>query len=56
MKISKYFMEWFRIYGWLDDGWHCTDWQKLAVPRIAWRCYRKGVADTKKKYNIKEIK
>uniref|UniRef100_A0A6H1ZA40 Uncharacterized protein n=1 Tax=viral metagenome TaxID=1070528 RepID=A0A6H1ZA40_9ZZZZ len=49
MKIPKYFTEWFRIWGWSDDGWNMELWQNSRILRIAWRSYRKGVLDTKMK-------
>ena len=48
MKIPKYFLEWFRSYGLLDDGW--TDMGlgvQNRIKRIAWRAYRRGILDTK---------
>ena len=53
MKIPKYFLEWFRSYGLLDDGW--TDMGlgvQNRIKRIAWRAYRRGILDTKIKYDI----
>jgi len=52
MKIPKHFMKWFRIYGLMDDDISEDCWQQKRLERIAWRCYRKGIADTKKKYGI----
>jgi len=51
-KIPKHFMKWFNIYGIMDDDWCLEMWQLKRLERIAWRCYRKGIADTKKKYGL----
>ena len=51
MKIPNYFTGWFQFNGWMDDGWDMEIWQRLRIQRIAWRAYRKGVSDTKKKNN-----
>ena len=53
MKIPKYFLKWFQFNGWMDDGWDMEPWQLRMVEEIAWRAYRKGVADTKKRWIIK---
>jgi len=52
MKIPKHFMKWFRIYGLMDDAPWIDLWEKRAIERIAWRAYRRGVADTKTKYGL----
>jgi len=44
-------MKWLRVYGWMDDI-GMGSWEERAVERVAWRAYRRGVADTKKKYGI----
>ena len=44
-KIPKHFLEWLRVWGRRGDGFNMEE-------RIAWRAYRRGVADTKKKYGI----
>ena len=52
MKIPKHFMGWFRIYGLMNDDIADSYWQVRKLEKIAWRCYRKGVADMKEKYGI----
>lgn len=59
MRIPNYFSKWFRIFGLMDDGWDFELWQSNRVKKIAWRAYRKGVADTKAKHEksiSKEVK
>jgi len=51
-KIPKHFLEWLRIWGWMGDGWDMEMWKIRGIERIAWRAYRRGVADTKKKHGI----
>ena len=48
MKIPKYFLKWFQFNGWMNDGWDMEPWQLRMVEEIAWRSYRKGIADAKK--------
>ena len=53
MKIPKHFMKWFKIYGLMDDAISEEGyWQQKRLERTAWRAYRRGVADTKKKYGL----
>jgi len=50
MKIPEHFLEWLNHYGIMDD--YIQDYVVYdKVKRIAWRSYRKGRADYKKKYN-----
>ena len=49
--IPKYFSKWFRFRGILDDYPYGADYHR--TQRIAWRAYRKGVADTKAKFKEK---
>lgn len=51
MKIPNYFSKWFLTYGWLPGGWDMVKVPALqyAMKEVAWRAYRKGVADTKAK-------
>ncbi len=44
VKMPKYFKDWFRIMGLMDDNFDL-----IGIERIAWRAYKKGVRDTKKK-------
>ena len=53
MKIPKYFLKWFNIYGWMDDmPWYVSYTERSAIERIAWRTYRKGFKDAKHKFQI----
>jgi len=45
-------MRWFRIYGLMNDDIADSYWQVRKLEKIAWRCYRKGVADMKEKYGV----
>ena len=51
MRMSEQFIKWFQFNGWMDDGWNMEAWQRSRIEKIAWRSYRKGVADTKAKFN-----
>lgn len=45
---TKKFKKWYFLYGTMGDSFsELRDWQ--AAKRIAWRAYRKGVADEQKK-------
>ena len=46
-KTPEYFRGWFRTYGLMDDNF-----DDVGVERIAWRAYRRGVADTKEKLGV----
>ena len=54
MKIPKHFMKWFRDYGLMNDDIADDYWKVSRQERIAWRCYRKGIRDTKEKYGIEK--
>jgi len=47
-------MKWFRDYGLMNDDIADDYWKVSRQERIAWRCYRKGIRDTKEKYGIEK--
>jgi hypothetical protein len=50
MKYTKEFEKWFSAgYCTLDDGWPFEGWQHSKIKRIAYRAYKRGKTDQKRK-------
>ena len=48
--MTKRFLKWYKEFGLMSDAWHALElWQYNRIQRIAWRAYKRGRYDERRK-------